>query len=85
MFFMKTSKIILKINGLLFKNKNLVFYKENIKYRTYNSLEIFNRFFKKNLKIGEDMKIFDFIDNLIIFSKEQIDYYKNQINTKINK
>ena len=26
------------------------------------------------------MKIIDFIDNLIIFSKEQIDYYKNQIN-----
>ena len=39
-----------------FKNKSLVLYKENIKFRTNNSLENFNRFFKNNLNMKANMK-----------------------------
>ena len=59
-----------------FKNKKLELNNIDIKLRTNNSLENFNRYFKNNIEIIPNMNLILFLDNLIQFSIDQIEFLK---------
>ena len=63
-----------------FKNKILLLRGVNIKFRTNNSLENFNRIFKHNIKMKNNMELISYVDNLINLSIDQINFYKSNIN-----
>ena len=48
---------------LYFKNKILILRGVNTKIRTNNSLEIFNRIFKHNINMKNNMELITYIDN----------------------
>ena len=68
-----------------FKNKILLLRGVNIKFRTNNSLENFNRIFKHNIKMKNNMELISFVDNLINLSTDQINFYKSNINQQQKK
>jgi len=63
-----------------FKNKILVLKDIDIKFRTNNSIENFNRYFRYNIKIKENMNLMSYVDNLLAFNNQQIKYFKENIN-----
>lgn len=65
-----------------FKDNILVLRNIDIKFRTNNSIENFNKFFKLNVKMKDNMHLLEYLDNLIEFSKNQIEFFKDNINKK---
>ena len=59
-----------------FKNGSLGLEKLNIKFRTTNSLENFNRIFKNEFGHKGEVDIILYIDKLLIISREQINYFE---------
>ena len=65
-----------------FKDKSLVLRNIHKKVRTNNSLENFNRIYKHTYEMKSNMNLIKYIDNLLELAKDQINLYKNQLNTQ---
>ena len=63
-----------------FKDKSLVLNDVHIKVRTNNSLENFNRTIKHSYNIKRNMKLIKYIDTLLKFAKNQIEFFKEKLN-----
>ena len=61
-----------------FKNKTLYLEKINIKFRTTNSLENFNRIFKNEFNQKGEIENTKYIDTLINIFKEQNEYFSKR-------
>ena len=66
-----------------FKDKSLVLNDVHIKVRTNNSLENFNRTFKYSYNMKGHMKLIKYIDTLLEFAKDQIEFFKERLNEHI--
>ena len=63
-----------------FKDKSLVLSDVHIKISTNNSLENFNRTFKHSYNMKSNMKLIKYIDTLLEFAKDQIEFFKERLN-----
>ena len=68
-----------------FKDKSLVLNDVHIKVRANNSLENFNRTFKHSYNMKSNMKLIKYIDTLLEFAKNQIEFFKGQLNAQHKK
>ena len=68
-----------------FKNKSLCLEKIAIKFRTTNSLENFNRVFKNEFNKKGEIDIVIYVDTLITITKEQKEYFENELNKQPEK
>ena len=57
----------------------------NIKFRTNNSLENFNRICKHNINMKNNMELITYVDNLINLFIEQINFFESNINQQKKK
>ncbi len=84
--FIKNLKNIFQSNWLpFFKNKILILRGVNTKFRTNNSLENFNRIFKHNINMKNNMNLITYVDNPINLSIEQLNFFKSIINQQQKK
>ena len=66
-----------------FKNKTLMLNGMETKFRTNNSIENFNRIFKNIMNKNTDLELIKYVDKLIDISKDQKEFFKDNINTQI--
>lgn len=76
------NKYFLSTWSKYFKNGSLCLKNVNIKIRTNNSLENFNRRFKNLFIKKNNIEPIIYVDNLIAIAFENKDFYLNQINKK---
>ena len=65
-----------------FKDNSLVLNDIHIKVRTNNSLENLNRTFKHSYNMKSNMKLIKYIDRLLEFAKNQLEFFKEQLNAQ---
>ena len=68
-----------------FKDKSLVLNDVHIKVRTNNSLENFKITFKYSYNMKGHMKLIKYIDTLLEFAKDQIEFFKERLNEQQKK
>ncbi len=80
----KFNKYFLSTWSSYFKSRALCLKNVNIKIRTNNSLENFNRHFKSLFYNKNKIENINYVDNLISVSLDIKDFYINEINKKTN-